>query len=406
MRFLRICLFLLLVMALCVTAEADVIVKKDGSTIKVFNIEVGQKYITFTKEASPDSELGRIEVDQCFAIKTDDGEMKTIEASSQSKEEKVVSPEQVIKDAVGNSDNKTIIKQFNTTYLNKGDKFKEDPKKLHSGLSLMVWGIEENSVLSDDNMTMMVEPIDPLKGTYVLVMVNKTKENMYVDLTRSFKINGMGNAIPFYDEKIYSTSHGSNTGAGVNLGAVAGALGVGGVVGNIANGVNVGGSTSNSVQVTQADQPVMVIPPGGKIHFPLEKTIKDNKVEELPEIFYYCGSYYDFVNSFVPSGIAWGNRKYIEDDASINSKKIQLHKNGLVEFTSENTPKRYQYIVSYSTDPSFSKVNRAKLSLYLRGIYGIKPGSKSIGFNFKLGMALAKTTPPFIWGYGTILKGE
>lgn len=71
-----------MLLASAALANADVIVKKDGTTMTVYNIEVGAKFITYTKAESLDSELGRVNKEECFAIKTDKGEMVAIDAQS------------------------------------------------------------------------------------------------------------------------------------------------------------------------------------------------------------------------------------------------------------------------------------------------------------------------------------
>lgn len=91
----------------------------------VYNIEVGSKYVTFTKSESPDSELGRISIDECFAIKTENGEMVAIEARGNQEKSSVYSNENLnqqsvpqVKNSVAASDNKKIIDMYNSGLLN------------------------------------------------------------------------------------------------------------------------------------------------------------------------------------------------------------------------------------------------------------------------------------------------
>lgn len=404
-------LLLSLCLPISLVANSDIIVKKDGTTLEVFNVEIGSKYISFTKETSPDSDLGRILKEECFAIKTADGEMKTIENSSETD----TPPTQVqktessfsVKDAIAASDNQKIIDSYNsaTVTLNK---YKEDPKKLHSGFSLTVWGIGNESIMSDENITVGIEPIETTakkNGLYQFTVYNKTADNVYVDLTNSFKINGKGIARPFYDPTVYSTSHGNNSGGSLNLGAVTGALGMGGAVGRLASGISVGSGSSNVTQVTKADQPILIIPPYGKVALPFEKVVNGSNVSELAEVFYFAGSYYDFIDSYAP--YAWGKRDYEDDgNSNIDSESIQLHKNGIVHFDQDKSPKTYRYQISYSTNPEFSQVNRTSFSVYLRGIYGFKPASKSSTFSSTLRQIVMDAPAEFIWGFGSIERGN
>ena len=73
---------LLLLSAIVVTGNvtnADIIVKKDGTTLNVFNVERSSKSVIYTETADADAPLRKIPVEECFAIKIGDGEMVTIE---------------------------------------------------------------------------------------------------------------------------------------------------------------------------------------------------------------------------------------------------------------------------------------------------------------------------------------
>mgnify|MGYP004545211555 CR=1 FL=1 len=109
-------------------------------------------------------------------------------------------------------------------------------------------------------------------GTLGVSVQNLTSVIMIIDQTKSFFIND-GKSVSYYDPTVVVTSNtdysGSTGGAAVNLGAVAGALGVGGRVGMLLGGVNVGGSSTdaNSVTttVTKSDLPQLSIGPRGSI---------------------------------------------------------------------------------------------------------------------------------------------
>lgn len=108
-------------------------------------------------------------------------------------------------------------------------------------------------------------------GALTAIVYNRTSEIMIIDQTTSFFVNSDGTSISYYDPTVKTTSvtdtSSSTNGATVNLGAVAGALGVGGAVGQIANGINVGGSSTDGTSTTSttyvADQPRIAIGPKG-----------------------------------------------------------------------------------------------------------------------------------------------
>ena len=106
-------------------------------------------------------------------------------------------------------------------------------------------------------------------GALIPVVENRTSEIMVIDQTMSFFVNTDGNSTSYYDPTVRTTEvtdHSSNTkGTSVNLGAVAGALGIGGRLGGLLGGVNVGNAdtegTSISNVTTIADQPRVSLAP-------------------------------------------------------------------------------------------------------------------------------------------------
>ena len=106
-------------------------------------------------------------------------------------------------------------------------------------------------------------------GELTAIVYNRTTDIMTIDQTMSFFVNTDGKSTSYYDPTVRTTSttdlSSTTKGASVNLGSIAGALGVGGVVGQIANGVNVGGSGTTGQSITEAtyiaDQPQVSLAP-------------------------------------------------------------------------------------------------------------------------------------------------
>lgn len=109
-------------------------------------------------------------------------------------------------------------------------------------------------------------------GVLIPVVENRTSEIMIIDQTLSFFVNTNGISTSYYDPTIRTTevtNQSSNTqGASVNLGAIAGALGIGGRVGGLLGGVNVGNANTEGTSVsnitTIADQPRVALAPKSK----------------------------------------------------------------------------------------------------------------------------------------------
>lgn len=115
-------------------------------------------------------------------------------------------------------------------------------------------------------------------GEIAVVVKNNTDEIMIIDQTKSFLVNSDGQSISYYDPTVRvqsNTNIASHTSGGsVNLGAVAGALGIGGRLGALASGINVGGANTDGVSTTNttyfADQPQISLGPKG--HGAMSKT--------------------------------------------------------------------------------------------------------------------------------------
>lgn len=109
------------------------------------------------------------------------------------------------------------------------------------------------------------------KGDVTAIVYNRTSEIMTIDQTMSFFVNSDGKSTSYYDPTVHTTAttdmSSATKGASVNLGSIAGAFGIGGALGQIASGINVGGSGTSGTAVTNttyiADQPRVSIAPHG-----------------------------------------------------------------------------------------------------------------------------------------------
>lgn len=106
-------------------------------------------------------------------------------------------------------------------------------------------------------------------GEITAVVYNRTPHTMVIDQTKSFFVNADGKSTSYYDPTIRTTSSTSSTsitrGGSINLGALAGAFGIGGVLGTLASGINLGGAGTNGTAITNAtyvaDQPQVSLAP-------------------------------------------------------------------------------------------------------------------------------------------------
>ena len=366
--------------------QADIIVTKNGETLNVYNIEVASNCVFYTEEPSTDSPIHKIVREKVFGVKIGDGEMQPLEDGKQS-EMKAHRPEtsgpQFI-EPVAADDNDEIIESYNGFELEyKGKKPKPD-KNAHEFIS--IWEIEPSSIMSDQNVEIGFEPIvnkDGVYQAYNLFVKNKTNSPIYVDLATSYRILNGDFAEPYFTNSIYSQSSGSHAGGSVNLGAVAGAAGIGGALGTLASGINVGGGNSSSSSISTQEQRILTIPPHSSITMPGRKVTNGKKILECAEVFYFMNNS-SLLSSNRTSNNIYARSIYNELEAQKYPDNPRLTRKGTgigywtqIYFTAENSPKTTKRMITYSTKPDFSTYTTLPIYLYMSGAYGLDSGSLS-----------------------------
>ena len=125
-------------------------------------------------------------------------------------------------------------------------------------------------------------------GDLTATVYNRTSNIMIIDQTKSFFVNTDGKSVSYFDPTVKTStttkiSSGTKS-ASVNLGAVAGAFGLGGSLGNALNGINVGGANTDGTAVTEAtyiaDSPQISLAPNSYMlmtkEFPIRGLIPIN----------------------------------------------------------------------------------------------------------------------------------
>ena len=106
-------------------------------------------------------------------------------------------------------------------------------------------------------------------GALTAIVYNRTSEIMTIDQTKSFFVNSDGTSVSYYDPTVRTTSvtdmSSVTKGGSVNLGSITSALGIGGTIGQLANGINLGGSGTSGTAETSttyvADLPQVSLAP-------------------------------------------------------------------------------------------------------------------------------------------------
>lgn len=204
-------------------------------------------------------------------------------------------------------------------------------------------------------------PMETHMYQMVIVLKNKTNKTVYVDLANTFLMRN-GEASAYYIPTASSTTTGTSSGGGVNLGAVAGAVGIGGAIGTLANGVNVGGGSMSQNTKTTFSQRIISIPPmSTKSLEPQsigEGEIFDGKSWSIP---------HDIIESVIPALIKDGKVEQKKNYYVIKELK-RGQKIDIVQ--SPDTPPLSAY-VTYSHDESLSSTNSLNMGFYVRQLVGI-----------------------------------
>lgn len=123
-------------------------------------------------------------------------------------------------------------------------------------------------------------------------------------------------------------------------------FGVGGAVGALASGVNVGGDKGkfNVVTKTYKDEQILVVPPMASVALS-EDGYRDSPIKKREKIV--TGSYEFF-----------------------NIPNLSLKRDQIVKYTEENTPKTINYMITYSFDKELNNCSVINFGVYLKDAFG------------------------------------
>ena len=343
MKAIKLIAFAAMCMAGSYASAQDLIVKKDGTVIQSKVTKVGTTEVEYKKWSNQDGPQYSIAVADILAINYQNGEKETFEnvgADGASSEVSINTPKE--EKPIIASDNEKLINLYNNQVVQpEKPRFKD---KLARRM-FAVWGITDNSILSDSHLSVYFSKIysyDVVVG-YAILVQNKSDETVYIDLANSFKISDKGISTPYYSNKTYTVNKSSGAGGSINVGAVANAIGVGGTVGTLASGLNVGGGTSCGATVTETEERILTIPPHSSAKLPLAKVVNKKEISEEPEHFW---------PSVVP-----------------NNMNIKLHEYKEI-CTQNNSTSIHRRIITYSTNPNFTTYKRLNIGIYLKGGLG------------------------------------
>lgn len=381
-----------------ILGRADIIVLKDGNTMSVHNIEIGGKWLYYTEKPDTESATQKIGLDKVFAYKIGEGELTVLSKGDETPKGKEGSTDNNNTsnaarqlEAIPADDNVSLIASYNNHPELVHNSKKAQPDK-YSTTFLSLWGIEDGSILSDANVEIGFEQDHydlngkrRVAGNRIKV-TNKTDAPIYIDLASSFKILNGGYAQPYYSNSSFTEGKSASRGASMNLGAVAGAMGIGGVVGTLMGGMSVGGANTNTASITKNEQQILVIPPHSSMLLPGEKVSNGSKIIECYEPFLFNNQdpqarlnslgmsrvVMEKMGTAVYTMIQDGENQQVKDNESLTSTSLGIGRWHQTSFTPENSPKKIGRVITYSTSPDFKTYTSLPVKLYMRGAFGVK----------------------------------
>ena len=273
----RIFGLIVLFFGICFAVQAadegeTVIVMENGDVIKAYNVEIGPSAIFYTTDKNPDSSFNKIKKEDVIVIKYSNGEKwMPGENTSPSAVAPQTQTQSVPSNNLSFSDDQANRAAFER---NSPDnvKFVGTAEDKDAGEVLLLYRPTKESVLADKNLDIkLVSRIEDedsrnekngFKSLNVdIVITNHSDAMAYVDLGNTYFISN-GESFRYFVPSATSNTTSTSTGASVNLGAVAGAIGLGGGIGTLASGINVGGGKTNTSSTVTFAERILSIPPG------------------------------------------------------------------------------------------------------------------------------------------------
>lgn len=359
----------------------DMLVTNEGKSMTIYNLEISDQSIFFQLSNKADAPLQKMLKKDVLIIKKADGTKLDLDAPQAEETNQVVQPaEQKESGTVyvtpetlspeAKAANDALIAKYNQPIKYKLIKEKNKGKKANFGIA--VFGLKENSVISNEDIEIIItkggiqergkkkpkvfipkekifsESTTLVQSALQFSIKNKTNQTIYLDLGNTF-YTSMEQSICFYVPTSTTTTASSSGGGSVNLGAVAGALGVGGAVGTIANGVNVGGGSTNGTSTTTYSQRIIPIAPMGK-------TTLDAQYMFGKDIFSPCQ----------------GMQCHTSSTEFIFSDENNILTGDHYIYDKTTSPINLSFIIAYSHTEDCRLLKTQTVYLYLKDLYGDK----------------------------------
>ena len=389
-------LILLLLCSTCIVRAQDVIITKEGDALKVYNLEVSPTAVFFQESNQEGSPIVRKNKKDLLMIKYQDGRKEIIgdenltsrEAPIKTAEKSNVPMAEATQEDI--AANNAIMQRWQAPIPDYTGKMKKKP----AILLYCVLRPTTESVFADANVEMTVNskykagesPLPEIQMdevNYVVTIKNKTKNTIYLDLGNSFFIRGELSE-PYYIPTASSSTTGVSNGVGINMGAVAGAMGIGGSVGKLANGITVSNGSSQYNTTTTYSQRVIAVPP-----------MSSKKLE--PKVFIPITAEHIDIAPYFSNNIKMASRSRY--GTSLQYPHLQNYGNpiniGAVrDYKEGEIPVKLGTFVTYSFTEDIQSPRTLHSIFDIRRIIGVPEHSSLMTFGIPMPMASLKALTP------------
>ena len=357
--------------AVCASAQ-DMIVKKDGTVIQAKVMKVGTSEVDYKKWSNQNGPQYSIAVADILAINYQNGEKETFDnVSAQPEASKPAAQPtgmtQVTVEtlsAEAKAANDAAIEKYNQIYDTDVNEVKKNGNAKEAFMRL---GVAEGSVLENEDIAISIAtgympyggeftPIwpNPCNVGIKFMIQNKTNSTLYLDLGNTFYVS-MGQSFGYYVPTSTTTTNSSSSGVGINAGAIAGAMGIGGVAGTSAGGINFGGGSTSGTTVTTFSQRVVAIAPGSTYN--------------LDPQYIFCNETRSISPGFLCSLKGMMATHYCKAVFSDENGGRMLNYD-LYSYSEQSSPLQLSFVTSYSKNEDFASSSSLRFGLYLMEMYG------------------------------------
>lgn len=339
----------------------DIIVKKDGSIIQAKVVKVGTAEVDYKKWSNQDGPSYAIAKSDILAITYQNGESETFKSLTTSSGVQN-SKQDGYWESKPDENNSAVLNLYNQTYL-ATSKIKRKNKQAKGGWGIL--NVTSNSVMSTDELEVSFERkigyLKPRDGWsvahyfdyYDIIIKNKSSKMLYIDKSRSTRMQTGGYSETFYTQSSVTNTQSNNSG-----------IGVGGVLGGIGLGVNVGSTQGGAVTTNHGGMAILSVPPQGSITITRldQPKLKDGGIgltnypewyiAECPEVFSRILSDGELVGVSYPMGA---------NNLMVGEERV---------YTEAESPYTRTYMLTYSFDDTFSSYSTMNFGLYLKQVFG------------------------------------